>query len=147
MYFTQSRSHCNEPTDQNRGYLGLHEFRKKSSYHKVAVLLLGYNRSLDTSGWFPKCWTESRSSFPFTHLAAVGGDDAEVSGDPVSSFDLHQVSGHHLLRIDLHLLSLTDHQGLLGTEKERERERERGGERKMETEQICKAKWEHKLWE
>lgn len=59
---------------------------------------------------------------PVTHLAAVGGDDAKISGDPVSSFHLHQVSCHHLLSVDLHLLSLTDHQGLLGTERERVRE-------------------------
>lgn len=60
----------------------------------------------------------SSASVPGTHLAAVGGDDAEVGRDPVSSFHLHQVSCHHLLRIDLHLLSLTDHQGLLGEERE-----------------------------
>lgn len=47
------------------------------------------------------------------HLAAMGGDDAEVSRDPVSSLNLHQVSCHHLLSIDLHLLPLTDHKGLL----------------------------------
>ena len=58
------------------------------------------------------------------HLAAVGGDDAEVSGDPVSSLHLHQVSCHHLLSVDLHLLSLTDNQGLLGTERRREGERQ-----------------------
>lgn len=57
-------------------------------------------------------------SVPEAHLAAVGGDDTEVSGDPVSSFHLHQVSCHHLLGIDLHLFSLTDHQCLLGTERE-----------------------------
>lgn len=51
--------------------------------------------------------------WPVAHLAAVGRDDAEVSGNPVASFHLHQVSCHHLLSIDLHLLSLTDHQGLL----------------------------------
>lgn len=62
---------------------------------------------------------------PVAHLAAVGGDDAKISGDPVSSFHLHQVSCHHLLSVDLHLLSLTDHQGLLGTERERVRECER----------------------
>lgn len=50
------------------------------------------------------------------HLAAMRRDDTEVSRDPVSSFHLHQVSCHHLFGIDLHLLSLTDHQGLLGTE-------------------------------
>lgn len=52
------------------------------------------------------------------HLAAMGGDDTEVSRDPVSSFHLHQVSCHHLLSVDLHLLSFTDHQCLLGAERE-----------------------------
>lgn len=47
------------------------------------------------------------------YLAAVRGDDAEVSGDPVSSLHLHQVSCHHLLRVDLHLLSLADNESLL----------------------------------
>lgn len=51
----------------------------------------------------------------WAHLAAVGGDDTEVGGDPVSTFHLHQVSRHHLLSVDLHLLSLPDHQGLLGS--------------------------------
>lgn len=56
------------------------------------------------------------------HLAAVRGNDAKVSRDPVSTFYLHQISCHNLLGIDLHLLSLADHQGLLGT---------REGERKQ----------------
>lgn len=47
------------------------------------------------------------------HLAAVRGDDAEVSGDPVSSLHLHQVSCHHLLGVDLHLLPLADNKSLL----------------------------------
>lgn len=47
------------------------------------------------------------------NLAAMRGDDAEVSWDPVSSFHLHQVSCHHLLSIDLHLFSLSDYKGLL----------------------------------
>lgn len=41
------------------------------------------------------------------------GDDPKVGGDPISSFNLHQISCHHLLSIDLHLLPLTDNQGLL----------------------------------
>lgn len=60
-------------------------------------------------------------SLHLSHLAAVGGDDTEVSRNPVSSFHLHQVSCHNLLGIDLHLLPLTDYQGLLGTEREGER--------------------------
>lgn len=55
-----------------------------------------------------------RSALVFAeNLAAMRGDDAEVSWDPVSSFHLHQVSCHHLLSIDLHLFSLSDNQGLL----------------------------------
>lgn len=52
-------------------------------------------------------------SVPVAHLAAMWGDDAEVSRDPVSSFHLHQISCNHLLSVDLHLFSLADHQGLL----------------------------------
>lgn len=51
-----------------------------------------------------------------THLAAVGGDDSQISGDPVATFNLHQITNHHLLRIDVLLLAVTDDQGLLQDE-------------------------------
>lgn len=47
------------------------------------------------------------------HLATVGRDDPEVSGDTVSTLHFYQVSHHDFLRIDLHLLSLSDDQSLL----------------------------------
>lgn len=48
-----------------------------------------------------------------SHLAAMGRDDAQVSRDPVPALHLHQVPNHHVLRVDLDLLALADHQGLL----------------------------------
>lgn len=49
------------------------------------------------------------------HLTAMRGDDTKISWDPVSALHLHQVSCHNLLSIDLHLLALPNHQGLLQT--------------------------------
>ncbi|KAG9328699.1 hypothetical protein JZ751_011426 [Albula glossodonta] len=46
-------------------------------------------------------------------VKAAGGDDPQVCRDPVPPFDLHQVAHHHLLRVDLQLLPLPDHQRLL----------------------------------
>ena len=40
-------------------------------------------------------------------------DDPEVSGHAVPTLHLHQVAHHHLLRVDLHLLSFSHHKGLL----------------------------------
>lgn len=47
------------------------------------------------------------------YLAALSSDDADVSRDSVSSFDLHQIPHNQLVGIDLVLLAVTDHQGLL----------------------------------
>ena len=47
------------------------------------------------------------------HLAAVSRDDPQVSGDPVSTLHLHQISNHHFLGIDVLLLAIADDQGLL----------------------------------
>ena len=49
------------------------------------------------------------------YLAAVSRDDPDVGRDPVSPLHFDQVSSHHLLSVDLHLLSLPDHQRLLQT--------------------------------
>lgn len=46
-------------------------------------------------------------------LAALSGDDANVSRNSVSSFDLHQVPHHQLVGIDLVFLAVSDHHGLL----------------------------------
>lgn len=51
------------------------------------------------------------------YLASTGGDHSKVSWDAVSPFDLHQVSLHHKLGIDLKLLPLPDHQCLLAQAK------------------------------
>ena len=51
-----------------------------------------------------------------SHLAAVGGDDSQISRDPVSTFNLHQITNHHLFGIDVLLLAITDDQGLLQDE-------------------------------
>lgn len=59
-----------------------------------------------------RCWYE-KEAVSADYLAAMRGDDAKVSGDPVSSFHLHQVSRHHLLSVDLHLLPLADNKSLL----------------------------------
>lgn len=40
-------------------------------------------------------------------------DDPEVSRYTVSTLHLHQVAHHHLLRVDLHLLTLPHYEGLL----------------------------------
>ena len=47
------------------------------------------------------------------YLAAVGRDDSQIGGNPVAALHLHQVTDHHLLGVDAHLLSVTDDQGLL----------------------------------
>lgn len=49
----------------------------------------------------------------FSYLTAMSSDDANVSRDSVSSFDLHQIPYYQLVGIDLILLAVTDHQGLL----------------------------------
>lgn len=49
----------------------------------------------------------------FFYLAAMSSDDANVSRDSVSSFDLHQIPYYQLIGIYLILLAITDHQGLL----------------------------------
>lgn len=51
--------------------------------------------------------------FLFVHLAAVSRNHPDVSGDPVSTLYFNQISGHHFFSVNLHLLTLTDHQGLL----------------------------------
>lgn len=55
---------------------------------------------------------------PVSHLAAVSRDDSQVSGDPVATLHLHQVSGHHFLGVDALLLALADDQGLLWPKEE-----------------------------
>ena len=47
------------------------------------------------------------------HLAAMSGDNTQVSRDSVSTFHFNQISSHHLLSIDAHLLAITYNQGLL----------------------------------
>lgn len=47
------------------------------------------------------------------HLAAVGGDDPQVSRDPVAAFHLHEISDHHVLSVDVLLLAVADNQRLL----------------------------------
>lgn len=47
------------------------------------------------------------------HLAAVGGDDSQISGDPVTTLHLHQITDHHVLSVDVFFLTVTDDQGLL----------------------------------
>lgn len=59
-----------------------------------------------------------------THLAAVGGDDSQISGDPVATFNLHQISDHHLFSVDALLLAITEDQGLLQDETRHRQERE-----------------------
>lgn len=58
------------------------------------------------------------------YLASTGEDHSKVSWDAVSPFDLHQISQHHKLSIDMHLLPLPDHQGLLARRKKKEPEKE-----------------------
>lgn len=66
------------------------------------------------------------SPAPLPYLASAGGDHSKVSWDAVSPFDLHQISLHHKLSIDLHLLPLPDHQRLLAwRKKKRQTRRER----------------------
>lgn len=48
-----------------------------------------------------------------TNLAAVCRDDTQISRDPVSAFHLHQISDHHVLGVDVLLLTVTDDQSLL----------------------------------
>lgn len=40
-------------------------------------------------------------------------DDANVSRDSVSSFNLHQIPHHQLVGVDLVFLAVTDHNSLL----------------------------------
>lgn len=47
------------------------------------------------------------------HLTSLRGDEPEVRRDSVSPLHLHEVSYHHVLYIDLHLLSSSNHQSLL----------------------------------
>lgn len=65
------------------------------------------------------------------YLASAGGDHSKVSWDAVSPFDLHQVSLHHKLGIDLELLPLPDHQCLLARAKRGEKEARKGGKGSM----------------
>lgn len=58
------------------------------------------------------------------HLAALSGDDTDVSGDPVSGLHLHQVSYHQVVSNNLHLLPFTDYQGLLAVEEFANNERD-----------------------
>lgn len=53
------------------------------------------------------------------YLAALSGDDTNVSRDSVSSFDLNQIPHHELVSIDLVLLAITDHHGLLRRDREK----------------------------
>lgn len=48
-----------------------------------------------------------------THLAAVGRYDSEVSRDAVTALHFHQVPDDDFLRIDAHLLAVSNHQCLL----------------------------------
>ncbi len=59
---------------------------------------------------------EKKTLLKDTHLAAVGGDDSQISGDPVSTFHLHQITDHHLLGVEVLLLAVADDQGLLRDE-------------------------------
>lgn len=47
------------------------------------------------------------------YLASLTSDDANVSRDSVSSFDLHQIPHHQFVGIDLVFLAITDYNGLL----------------------------------
>lgn len=47
------------------------------------------------------------------HLAAVGGDDPQISGDPVAAFHLHEIPDHHVLSVEVLLLAVADNQSLL----------------------------------
>lgn len=49
------------------------------------------------------------------YLAAMSRNHPDVGRDPVSSLHFNQISGHDFLGVDLYLLTLTDHQGLLQT--------------------------------
>lgn len=70
------------------------------------------------------------------YLASAGGDHSKVSWDAVSPFDLHQISLHHKLSIDLHLLPLPDHQRLLAWAKRKEVRRKMGFEEEEEEEEC-----------
>lgn len=43
----------------------------------------------------------------------MGRDDSQICRDPVTTLHLHQISNHHVLSIDVLLLTVTDNQGLL----------------------------------
>lgn len=43
----------------------------------------------------------------------MGRDDSQIRRDPVTTLHLHQISNHHILGIDVLLLTVTDNQGLL----------------------------------
>lgn len=47
------------------------------------------------------------------YLAGLTTDNANVSRDSVSSFDLHQIPHYQLVGVDLVFLAVTDHNGLL----------------------------------
>lgn len=47
------------------------------------------------------------------HLAAVGRNDPQISGDPVAAFHLHKIADHHVLSVDVLLLAVADNQSLL----------------------------------
>lgn len=49
----------------------------------------------------------------FVHLAAMSRNHPDVSRNPVSTLYFNQISSHHFFCINLHLLTLTDHQSLL----------------------------------
>lgn len=49
-------------------------------------------------------------------------DDPEVGGDAVTALHLHQVAHHHVLGVDVLLLAVADHQGLLKGRRRRDNE-------------------------
>lgn len=55
----------------------------------------------------------SGGSSALTHLAAVRRYDSEVGRDPVPAFHLHQIPDDDVLCIYAHLLTISNHQGLL----------------------------------
>lgn len=56
------------------------------------------------------CYTEYVCEI---YLAGLTSDDANVSRDSVSSFDLHHIPHHQLVCVDHVFLTITDHNGLL----------------------------------
>lgn len=49
----------------------------------------------------------------FVYLAAMSRNHPDVSRNPVSTLYFNQISSHHFFCVNLHLLTLTDHQSLL----------------------------------